>query len=96
MVTLDFLAGGGDGYPFDSLGAADRVDITAGDDAATTGTATFAPDNSEQDALAEYLAANFPDASVAFADADVEAADDLRIQNLAQRDDAVLEVDHRL
>ena len=91
MVTLDFLAGGGDGYPFDSLGAADRVDITAGDDAATTGTATFAPDNSEQDALAEYLAANFPDASVAFADADVEAADDLRIQNLAQRDDAVLD-----
>jgi len=91
LVTLDFLAGGGDGYPFDTLAASDRIDITAEDTDTPTGTATFAPDNSEQDALAEYLATNFADAASAFSQADVDADQDERIQNLAVRMDTVIQ-----
>ncbi|MEL6606570.1 MAG: 5'-nucleotidase C-terminal domain-containing protein, partial [Cyanobacteria bacterium J06614_10] len=56
MVTLGFLAGGGDGYPFPQR---DVVDLAQEDTAPRTGDATFAPDGSEQDALAEYLLDNF-------------------------------------
>ena len=88
MVSLDFLVGNdGDGYPFSSLSAQNRVDITA---ATMTGAATFAPDNSEQDALAEFLRARFPDAASAFNKAEVGAEADTRIQNIARRDDTVI------
>jgi 2',3'-cyclic-nucleotide 2'-phosphodiesterase (5'-nucleotidase family) len=90
MVTLNFLAGGGDSYPFTSLSNPDRVDITAADSAPRTGVATFAADGSEQDALAEFLAANHSPANP-YSAADTNQADDTRLQNLAERSDAVID-----
>jgi 2',3'-cyclic-nucleotide 2'-phosphodiesterase (5'-nucleotidase family) len=92
LVTLGFLADGGDGYPFPDR---DRVDLVTEDSdnpdpSSRTGEATFAPDGSEQDALAEYLAENFSDTSFDQADVGPEADD--RIQNLNFRDDTVLDV----
>jgi len=87
MVTLGFLAGGGDGYPFPER---DVIDLAQAEDAPRTGAATFAPDGSEQDALAEYLAANFG-ADTPFSEAETAPAEDTRIQNLAFREDAVID-----
>jgi predicted extracellular nuclease/2',3'-cyclic-nucleotide 2'-phosphodiesterase (5'-nucleotidase family) len=86
IVTLNFLAGGGDGYPFAALGT-DRVDLTADASAPRTGAATFAADGSEQDALAEYLAANF--STTPYSQADTGRDADLRLQNLAFTVDTV-------
>jgi len=96
IVTLGFLANGGDGYPFPTGDAAHRVNLTDLDgdgvgDGSLTGVATFAPDGTEQDALAEYLAANFGDAANAYDKADGAFALDTRIQNLAFRDDTVID-----
>jgi 2',3'-cyclic-nucleotide 2'-phosphodiesterase (5'-nucleotidase family) len=91
MVTLNFLASGGDGYPFTNLTSPDRVDLTASDTAPRTGVATFAADGSEQDALAEFLAANHSPANP-FTSADTPAALDTRLQNLAVRSDEVIDV----
>lgn len=85
LVTLGFLADGGDGYPFPDR---DRVDLAV-EDAPRTGVATFADDGTEQDALAEYLATTFADTP--FAEADVSPAEDTRIQNLDFREDTVLD-----
>lgn len=90
IVTLNFLAGGGDGYPFPTGESANRVDL-AEEGAARTGMATAADDGSEQDALAEYLATNFSTEADAFDIADVAPAQDMRIQNLDFREDTVLE-----
>ncbi len=87
LVTLNFLANGGDEYLFPMR---DRVELTQPDDAARTGTATFAADGSEQDALAEYLAANFGAANP-FDMADTPREADMRIQNLAFRADTVID-----
>ena len=87
MVTLGFLAGGGDGYPFPDR---DVVDLVQEEDAARTGSATFAPDGTEQDAFAEYLLDNF-DAETPFDQADTGRAEDARIQNLAFREDMVID-----
>jgi predicted extracellular nuclease/2',3'-cyclic-nucleotide 2'-phosphodiesterase (5'-nucleotidase family) len=83
IVTLNFLAGGGDGYPFPTGAAAERVDLLAED--IRTGAATFADDGSEQDALAEYLAS----LDAPFDEADTPASGDARMQNLNFRDDGV-------
>lgn len=88
IVTLNFLAGGGDGYPFPEGESANRVDLVV-DDAPLTGAATAAPDGSEQDALAEYLIGNF--STEAFDVTDVAPANDTRIQNLDFREDTVLD-----
>ncbi|QVL52832.1 MAG: esterase-like activity of phytase family protein [Cyanobium sp. M30B3] len=90
MVTLNFLAGGGDGYPFTSLTNPNRLDLTASDSAPRTGVATFAADGSEQDALAEFLAANHSPENP-YAEADTAQALDTRLQNLAVRSDAVID-----
>ena len=87
MVTLKFLAGGGDGYPFPGFAAANpslfnQVDLQGGQ-------GNFAPFGSEQYALAEYLAATFPSANQSFNQADTEPALDQRIQNLAFRNDGL-------
>ena len=50
----------------------------------------FASDGSEQDALAEYLAANFS-ADSPFSEAETAPAEDTRIQNLAFREDTVVD-----
>jgi 2',3'-cyclic-nucleotide 2'-phosphodiesterase (5'-nucleotidase family) len=84
IVTLDFLAGGGDGYPFDSLGV-DRVDLdTVLLDA---GVASFADPGTEQDAIAEYLAAVY--GSTPYEEAETPQSEDLRIQILDLRADSV-------
>lgn len=84
LVTLNFLANdpdgdgfGGDGYPFPQTDRADLVDQSL-----AAGSATFADAGSEQDALAEYLAALFP-ASAPFMDAETAPEQDERIQNLS-------------
>jgi 2',3'-cyclic-nucleotide 2'-phosphodiesterase (5'-nucleotidase family) len=84
MVTLNFLAGGGDGYPFLSLGS-NRVDL----DVVLTapGVATFTVPGSEQDAFAEYIN-TFYDATP-YQLSEQTTSLDLRIQNLAQRADQV-------
>jgi Ca2+-binding RTX toxin-like protein len=91
MVTLNFLASGGDGYPFASLTNPNRVDLTASDTAPRTGVATFAADGSEQDALAEFLAANHSPTNP-YDEADTTQALDTRLQNLAVRTDEVIDV----
>ncbi|MBP0017728.1 MAG: ExeM/NucH family extracellular endonuclease [Cyanobacteria bacterium SBLK] len=87
IVTLGFLAGGGDGYPFQEFGS-NFQDLAQPDEAPRTGEATFAPDGSEQDALAEYLFDNF--LTTPFNKADTERDLDTRLQNLAFREDTVL------
>lgn len=84
IVTLGFLAGGGDGFPFP---ATDRLDLD-GSGLVPAGLASFTDDGSEQDALAEYLLANFP-AAAPFDEAETSADLDTRIQNLSVRADSV-------
>lgn len=89
---------GGDNYPFarfiaDNPTFANRVDlaedtVSNDDPGSRTGAATFTDEGFEQDALAEYLAAEFGETP--FADADGGPATDERIQNLAFREDTVL------
>ncbi|MBW4671526.1 MAG: choice-of-anchor I family protein [Cyanomargarita calcarea GSE-NOS-MK-12-04C] len=109
IITLGFLADGGDNYPLANFikanpTFANRVDLigeTTTDlnlngkiDAAVTpatydpGKASFANSGGEQDAFAEFLAANF--ATTAYSIADVAPALDTRIQNLSVRSDSVL------
>ncbi len=85
IVTLDFLANGGDGYPLPAL-ATNRVNITDAI-APRVGEAVFAANGSEQDALAEYLDANF--STTAFNEADTARGGDARVQNLAFAPDSV-------
>lgn len=89
MVTLSFLADGGDGYPFPTGAATNRIDLVD-EMAPATGNATFAPDFTEQDALAEYLFDNFG-ADTPFTAAETGRESDSRIQNLAFRSDAVID-----
>ena len=97
MVTLNFLAGGGDSYPFPTdavqnvAGPSNRVDLFS-PTAALTGVATFSGDGTEQDALAEYLKANHGSSAKAYNQADAPASQDLRLQNTALRSDEVLDV----
>lgn len=98
------FTGGGDGYPFPNtntdpakgaLGDAAviaRVNIQQleqSGDAARSGEATFAADGSEQDSLAEYLFANHTEK--AFMQVDTPRSEDMRIQNLNFRADAVFQ-----
>ncbi|WP_422444606.1 MULTISPECIES: 5'-nucleotidase C-terminal domain-containing protein [unclassified Endozoicomonas] len=85
IVTLNFLAGGGDGYPFQA--GTDVVQL--GDVLTDKGLADFAAPGSEQDALAEYLLAHYSDNP--YQGAETNPADDTRIQNLAVRQDSVLQ-----
>ena len=86
IVILDFIAkcvgneteSCGDDYPLKGLAAADRVDINT-----DPGLSAFADPGSEQDALAEYLLANF--ATTAFAEAETPAALDTRIVDLVEQ-----------
>ena len=93
LVTLTFLITGGDNYPFQSFINADPTfanlvnlsptNVPAG------GVANFAAPGTEQDALAEYLAANF--AVAPYDQLDTGPAQDERIQNLDFRTDTVLD-----
>ncbi len=85
VVTLNFLAGGGDGYPFNTLGS-NRVDLNNG---MFTGNATFAEDGSEQDAIAEYLATFHATEANAYSIDETSIENDMRIQNLIFRNDSI-------
>ena len=87
VVAPDFVVGGGDDYPFP---ARDVTPLAQTEDAPRTGSATFAPNGTEQDAIAEYLARNFSE-QTPYAVADTPREEDLRIQNLAFREDTVIE-----
>lgn len=87
IVTLDFLAGGGDGYPYPELGE-NRVDL--GDEMLAAGFFDFAAAGSEQDALAEFLNANFGQfGNNAYSEAETPASEDERIQIVGERNDEV-------
>lgn len=58
IVTLGFLAGGGDSYPFPDLGLESTGFIALDDVLTDDGAFTFAAAGTEQDALAEFLGAN--------------------------------------
>ncbi|MFT4755603.1 MAG: 2',3'-cyclic-nucleotide 2'-phosphodiesterase (5'-nucleotidase family) [Vicingaceae bacterium] len=88
VVTLNFLAGGGDSYPFPTLGT-NRVDLDTSS-ALTAGASTFAPVGSEQDALAEYLTANF--STTAYDIEDTDISEDSRIENVNERADDIFGV----
>ena len=89
MVTITFLVDGGDDYPYGNFLNTNRVDLTeAMTEEQSGGQATFAAPGTEQDALAEYLAANFSETP--FAIADVGPESDERIQNLAFRADSLM------
>ncbi|SHO54326.1 bifunctional metallophosphatase/5'-nucleotidase [Vibrio quintilis] len=74
VVTLGYLGTGGDGYPFPCTASGDScTNQTALSD--TMGSndpqlATFADTGTEQDALAEYLLATYPDTTSPFTTAD--------------------------
>ena len=91
IVILDFIAGCvgeasaeaecGDGYPLKGLAAPDRIDLA--DVGVDPGASDFAEPGSEQDALAEYLAARF--AETPYAEPETAPSEDRRIRNLAAR-----------
>ena len=86
IVTLNFLAAGGDGYPFPDLTdpALDVLDLAMDPSSLPVGVSDFAAPGSEQDALAEYLAARFATSDTAFAQPEVPRAQDQRIVFLGQ------------
>jgi len=92
MVTLNFLASGGDSYPFAKDASEQRVDLFNATSPSTTGSATFSGDGTEQDALAEYLKVNYGTATTAYNQSETIAAQDQRLQNLALATDEVIDV----
>ncbi|MDO5647476.1 ExeM/NucH family extracellular endonuclease [Paracoccus sp. (in: a-proteobacteria)] len=91
VVTLGFMADGGDGYPFPQGAGVNRVDLADAMAGERDGAATFADNGTEQDAFAEYLAAFFATPETAYDQADGAYGSDDRIQNLLYRDDTVID-----
>ena len=88
IVTLDFLADGGDDYPYPNYPDTNRVDLPdVMTEEQSGGQADFVAPGREQDAFAEYLAANFSETPYSIPD--VGAESDERIQNLALRADSL-------
>ena len=98
VVTLNFLANNGDGYPVKANGENFRyilADNTLGpalDEGADFTAAPQLPANAvgEQATLAAYFSSKHPTAGSAYNTADTAAALDLRIQRTAVRSDTVL------
>lgn len=93
MVTLNFLANGGDGYPFDTLKNPNRRNLYAGKGYGEKTAypeenlskdpgknSTFSYTGGEQDAMAEYLRANYATEKTAYTHAETPQGKDLRIQ----------------
>nr|WP_302474087.1 FG-GAP-like repeat-containing protein [Roseococcus sp. MDT2-1-1] len=90
LVTLSFLADGGDSYPLPGfIIPGSRVDLQ-NNAALSDGAASFAVKGTEQDALAEYMVALHGTQSSAYEEADAGPQADLRVQNLDFRDDTAL------
>ena len=85
LVTLGFLADGGDDYPFNGLSNPNRSNLNEAGSANDPGSASFAGTGTEQDALAEYLQARHGSEQNAFDRAETPPTEDRRIQNLSQR-----------
>lgn len=107
LVTLSFLANGGDGYPMKANGSNFRY-ITVEDDGSYTLSAAVdesldftVPANvpggatvvGEQAAFETYMETFHATADRAYDQADTSASEDLRIQNLNEREEAVLNPD---
>lgn len=91
LVTLNFLANRGDGYPFPAV-LSNKIDLTTSMTTATAGGAastTTATLGSEQDAFMKFLKSQY--STTAYSTADTAEALDLRIQNLSVRTDTVLQ-----
>ncbi|MCS7004878.1 MAG: choice-of-anchor I family protein [Cytophagales bacterium] len=90
IVTLNFLATGGDGYPFQTFRNANPT--FANYQTVKTGSilnqANFAGDSTEQDAFAEYLKAFF--STTAYNTPETSISQDQRIQNLVFRADSLI------
>lgn len=86
VVTLNFLAGGGDGYPFNTL-ATDRIDLNTIPEQGPAA-ASFAIAGSEQDAFAEYMKNQFT--AIPYSLAETPLQEDFRIQRVPARPDNVL------
>lgn len=86
VVTLNFLAGGGDSYPFNTLGS-NRVDLNT-QPAAGPGLASFAGAGSEQDAFAEYMKVNY--STTPYSVSETPSTLDSKIENLTIRTDDIL------
>ncbi len=90
MVTLQYLAKGGDAYPIPALKLPSTKFVKLVEALKDKpGKATFSQPGHEQDALAEYLYAKFPQKSP-YNKADQPSQFDKRIQNLSIREDTVL------
>jgi hypothetical protein len=88
LVTLNFLAGGGDSYPFPIVGS-NRVDINnLPVPPAVPGVANFTTAGSEQDAFAEYTKTLH--STLPYNKAETPVAEDYRIQNLSVRQDSIM------
>ena len=88
IVTRDFLADGGDDYPYPNYPDTNRVELPGVmTEEQSGGGADFVAPGTEQDALAEYLAANFSETP--YSVQDVDAENDERIQNIALRADSL-------
>ena len=83
VVTLGFLAEGGDDYPFPTGAEANVVNLTQ--EGTQTGSATFTDDGTEQDALAEYLLATYPDSGSPYTLTDTPVAEDERMTDVARQ-----------
>lgn len=86
VVTLNFLANGGDGYPFNTLGS-NRVDLNTLPDQGP-GVASFTNAGSEQDAFAEFMKSVYN--TTPYGIAETPLAQDCRIQRVPARTDNVL------
>ncbi|GAA5232292.1 ExeM/NucH family extracellular endonuclease [Verticiella sediminum] len=96
VVTLNFTAQDGDGYPIQANATNFRFvleDGTLSEPVAWDDLTTDVPDNvmGEQHALANYLGQFHATPETAYGEADTAAAQDERIQNLSVREDSVLE-----
>lgn len=96
VVTLNFMADGGDGYPMKANGSNFRYlleDGTLGpvlDEASDLDANPPANAMSEQKAFELYMRSNHATSETAFDTADTQMSGDLRIQNLNARTDTVL------
>ncbi len=69
LVTLGYLGTGGDGYPFPCIAddcSGNQTELSSAMATADPAQSNFAETGSEQDALAEYMMANYPDAANAY------------------------------
>jgi 2',3'-cyclic-nucleotide 2'-phosphodiesterase (5'-nucleotidase family) len=88
VVTLDFLADGGDAYPFATYNTANPVAVNRVNLVAAGTTKGFTTPGAEQHAFSQFMATRHP-RTTPFAGADVPAAQDARIQNLQRRADGL-------